>query len=137
MAAGDFRVALDGSFYYGASGSQASTEAVNVENVVLNLSPQTAQALQRGKTYTMNKVIALDATLSFDVWDIEGDGLVSAIETAVTGKSRIALYPTGQSSGKGLDADYYITGFSRNETDLTKISVEAKPTDEERDPSYA
>ena len=51
MAAGDYRIGLDGKFFYGPSGSQASTEANNVRNVNLNLSARTAEAVRRGKKW--------------------------------------------------------------------------------------
>lgn len=138
MAAGDFRIGLDGKFKHGNAGSTPSTISDNVDNVTLGLSARSAQALRRGKTWVMTKVTALEATLDFEVWDIEGDGLISALKTAYMGKTRIALYPTDAASGEGLDADWYITAFGRNETneDFIKYSVTAQPTDEVRDPNW-
>ncbi len=41
-------------------------------------------------------------------------------------------------SGEGLDADFYVTNFSRNEAneEFIAYSVTAEPTDEERDPAW-
>lgn len=137
MAAGDYTIALDGKFYYGTAGSQADTETTNVENVKLDLSPQTASVTPRGKTYTTTKPLSLDASLTFDVYDIEEDSFVSSLITAVTGKTSVALFPTDLSTGgAGLDGDFYVTGFTRDETDLTKYNVTCKPTHEDRDPSW-
>jgi len=38
MAAGDYRIGLDGVFFHGAAGTTAATESDNVRNVNLNLS---------------------------------------------------------------------------------------------------
>jgi len=134
----EMRIALLGKFYWGAAGSQAATETTNVENVKLSLNPATASRTRRTKTYTMTKVLSLDPELTFDVYDEASDSFLSAILTAATAKSRIAMFPTDTStSGVGLDADFYITGCDRDETDLTKYNVTAKPTDEVRDPAWS
>jgi hypothetical protein len=138
MAAGDRRIGLDGVFYYGDAGSQADTEASNVDNVRVQLSARTAEAVERGKSFVTKKPTVLEPTLTFDVADKEGDAFVAALESAAYDKTRLALYPTDASSGKGLDADYYITEFSRSETNTQFItySVTAVPTDESRDPVW-
>jgi len=138
MAAGDYRIGLDGKFYYGTAGNQASTEANNVRNVNLNLSKRTAEAVRRGKKWVAKKPVVTEASLEFEIFDIEGDAFLSAIKNAFMNDTRIALYPTDAASGEGLDADYYITNFSRNEAneDFITYSVTAEPTDEERDPAW-
>lgn len=139
MAVGDFRIALDGSFKYGPAGISAPTVSNNVDSVQFAGTAIEASALRRGKRWKMTKAIALDGTLSFKVWDIEGDALVAALETAFMSLGKIALWPTAANSGKGLDADYAITGFNRgeeNEQGFVEISVTAKPNDEQRDPVY-
>ena len=138
MAAGDYRIGLDGKFYYGTAGSQASTEADNVRNVNLNLTARTAEAVRRGKDWVAKKAVVLEAEITFEVYDIEADAFLSAIKNAYIGKSKIALYPTDASSGEGLDCDCYITSFGRNENneDFIVYSVTAVPVDEQRDPSW-
>jgi len=139
MAAGDYRIGLDGVFYHGAAGATAATEADNVRNVNLNLSKRTAEALRRGKKWVAKKPIATEATLEFEIFDIEGDAFLAAIRDAFMNDNRIALYPTDDASGEGLDADYYITNFSRNESneEFITYSATAEPTDEVRDPTWA
>lgn len=138
MAAGDYRIGLDGKFYRGAAGSTPSTEADNVDNVNLNCSARMAEAVRRGKTWVAKKAIILEATVDFELFDIEGDAFVAAIKAAFLGKSRIALYPTDADSGEGLDADYYISNFTRSEsnTEFITYKVTAEPTDEQRDPNW-
>lgn len=138
MAAGDYRIGLDGKFFYGAAGAKASAEADNVRNVNLNLSKRTAEALRRGKKWVAKKPIATEATLEFEIFDIEGDAFLATIKNAFMNDAKVALYPTDGASGEGLDADYYITGFSRNENneDFITYSATAEPTDESRDPQW-
>ena len=139
MAAGDFRVGLDGKFLYGSAGSTASTESNNVVECTLNLSARTADTTRRGKTWATSKPVLLEATVDFTIKDVEGDALISTVRGAYIGKSRIALYPTDADGGEGLDADFYITAFTRNEPleDVITYSVTAVPTDEERDPTWS
>jgi len=139
MAAGDYRIGLDGKFFYGAAGTTATTEADNVRNVNLNLSKRTAEALRRGKKWVAKKPIATEASLEFEIFDIEADAFLSTIKDAFMNDTKVALYPTDAASGEGLDADYYVTNFSRNESneDFITYSVTAEPTDEQRDPAWA
>jgi hypothetical protein len=138
MAAGDYRIGLHGEFLYGAAGSPATTVANNVRNVNLNLSKRTAEALRRGKQWVAKKTIATEASVEFEIFDIEGDTFLAQIKTAFMNDAKVALYPKDDASGEGLDADYYITGFSRNESneDFIIYSVTAEPTDEQRDPTW-
>jgi len=138
VAAGDYRIGLDGKFYYGNAGGQANTEADNVDDVTLNLSKRVAESLRRGKKWVAKKPIANEATIDFKVLDIEGDGFVAALESAYMNDTRIALYPTDGTGGKGLDADYYITQFNRQEDNegIISYTVKAEPTDELRDPQW-
>ena len=139
MAAGDYRVGLDGKFYYGSSGSQASTEADNVFNVNMGMTRRTAEAVRRGKTWVAKKPTIAEATVEFEMYDIDSDAFLTAIKDAFMNSTRIALYPTDASSGEGLDADFYITKFSRSEAneEFMTYSVTAEPTDEERDPAWS
>ncbi|HID74468.1 MAG TPA: hypothetical protein EYP56_00550, partial [Planctomycetaceae bacterium] len=82
MAAGDYRIGLDGKFLYGAAGSTATTEADNVRNVNLNLSKRVAEALRRGKKWVAKKTIATEAAVEFEILDIEGDAFLAQIKNA-------------------------------------------------------
>jgi len=138
MAAGDYRMGLNGVFNYGTAGSQAATPADNVDGVNLSLNAETAEAKRRGKTWVASNVTYLSAELTWKMYDIEADAFLMAIKNAYTGKGKIALYPTDVAAGEGLDADWYITGFNRTEDNDGYImyDVTAKPTDEQRDPTW-
>jgi len=138
MAAGDYRMGLDGKFYYGTAGTTAASEANNVDGVNLNLSSDEAEAKRRGKKWVATKVTYLRGELSWNMYDIEADPFLAAIKNAYIGKGKVALYPTDGASGEGLDGDYTITGFNRTEDNEGYImyAVTAKPIDEQRDPIW-
>lgn len=138
MAAGDYRIGLNGKFYSGSAGSQAATERDNVDEVVATFTGRTAEALRRGKTYVATEVVALEHTLTFKVFDIESDAFVTQIRTAFFAKTKLAFWAKDASTGEGLDADYVITGFSRDENNANIIAynVEAKPNDGQRNPVW-
>lgn len=139
MAAGDYRMGLDGAFLYGSAGSTPAGEADNVDNVNLEMSARMAEALRRNKKFVSKKPTYLECSLSFSLYDIEGDVLVAAIRAAFVNKTRVAMYPKDADSGEGLNADWYISKFSRTEDNEGYImyAVTAEPTDELRDPTWA
>jgi hypothetical protein len=141
MATGDIRIGLNGEFYYGTTGSTPSTEAENVDNVVLTISKRTAERIKRKKRYVTKKVTVTEATLTFDIVDEEGDAFLAAITTAAMADTSVALYAlnvAAASGGEGLNADWYITEFTRNESnpEIITYNVSAVLTDEDRDPVW-
>lgn len=139
MAAGDIQIGLDGKLLQGAAGSTASTEAVNAEDVTLNLTTEEVDITRRGATWTATKPVLVSAELTFTLQKREGDAVASALRTAFLAKGRIALFAKDSDTGTGLDADFYVTGMSDNQPlkDKQTWAVTAKPTDEERDPAWA
>lgn len=131
-------IGLDGKFYYGTAGTQASTETKNVDEVAINMSPRVAEAVRRGKKWVAVKPTVKEASVEFKMLDIEADAFMAAVKSAFFNNTRIALYPTDKASGDGLDADYYITAFNRSEgnEEFIEYSVTAQPTDEGRDPVW-
>jgi len=141
MATGDIRIGLYGELYYGTTGSTPVTEAANVDAVALAISKRTAERIKRKKRYVTKKVTVTEATLSFEISDEEGDAFLSAVKTAAMADTRIALYAldvAAASGGEGLNADWYITEFSRDENNAEFMSykVTAVLTDEDRDPAW-
>lgn len=142
MATGDIRIGLEGEFYYGIAGTTPATEAENVDSVSLAISKRTAERIKRHKKYVTKKVTVTEATLSFEIIDVEGDAFLTAIKNAAMNDTRIALYAldvASASGGEGLDSDWYITEFSRDENNAEFVSykVTAVLTDEDRDPAWA
>lgn len=138
MAAGDFRIGLDGAFKYGTAGSQAGTATDNVDDVSFSGTARTATAVVRGKTWTLDKPTILEGTLSFTMYDIESDAFYAAIESAFFNKTKIALWAKSAASGKGLDSDFYISGFtpSQDNEGFQTVAVVCRPTFEQRTPVW-
>jgi len=141
MAAGDLRIGLEGEFYYGTAGATPTTEADNVDSVSLSISKRTAERVKRHRRYVTKKVTVTEATLSFEIADEEGDDFLTAIKNAVMNDTRIALYALdvkAEDGGEGLDADWYITEFGRDEnnTEFVNYKVTAVLTDESRAPVW-
>ena len=138
MAAGDKRIGLEGAFLWGTAGSTPATETDNVDDVVLNMSKRVAEAVMRNRKWVAKKPTASEASLTFKVWDIEGDAFMAALLTAFNNDTRVALYAKDADSGAGLDADWYVTQMNRNEDNEGFIfyNCTAEPTDELRQPSW-
>ena len=139
MADGDYRIGLDGQFLFGAAGNPATTEITNVQDVTLDLSAIEADTKTRAsRTWATSKVVLLQGSVQFTMLDKEGDIALSALKTAFFSKGKVALWPKDAESGEGLDADYGITGFSRNEqlTEVIAYNVTAKPNNEQREPQW-
>lgn len=141
MAAGDLRIGLEGEFYYGAAGATPASEALNVDSVSLAISKRTAERVKRHRKYVTKKVTVTEATLNFEIVDEEGDAFLAAVKNAAMNDTRIALYALDvatASGGEGLDADWYITEFGRDENNAEFVSykVTAVLTDEERTPVW-
>ena len=70
-----------------------------------------------------------DGSIDFNmVWDDE-DLAFQAIQTAFFGKFDMAFLCLDKEGGQGLDADFSITNFTRNETlsDVLTVDVTIKP----------
>jgi len=71
------------------------------------------------------------------VWDSDDTGF-TAIKNAYFNNTPIALAILDHENGEGLDADFSITNFSRNEPleEAITVSVTAKPTYSTRAPAW-
>lgn len=129
--------------YYGDAGSQADTLASNVKDVNLNLETGVADVTTRGANgWRLTAATLKDGSVEFEMmWDT-GDAFFTAIQEAWTDSSNIALLvltgAVGAADSEGLDADFSITNFSRNEPleEAVTVSVTAKPAYSTRAPSW-
>lgn len=139
MAAGDVQIGLDGKFYYGTAGSTASTEATNIEDVTVNLSTTEVDITRRGSTWEGSKVILLTGEITATLQKREGDAFMTSVETAYLNKTRIAIYAKSSSTGKGLNADCYVTQMNDGQPlkDKQTYDLTFKITDELRTPTFA
>lgn len=134
-----FKLGLEGKIYYGPAGAKGTTELKNVKDVTLNLESSEADVTTRANNGWRATVAALkDASVEFQmVWDSEDAG-VTAIKEAYFNNSAIALAILDDENGEGLDADFAITKFNRDEPleNAMAVSVTAKPTYSARAPQW-
>lgn len=124
---------------HGPAGARASTTLGNVRNVTLNLETGESDVTTRANNGWRATVATLkDASLEFEmVWEPSDSGF-DAIKAAFLGNSAIALLALSSATGEGLDADFMITNFTREEPleEAIMVSVTAKPTLSTRAPAW-
>ena len=120
-------------------GAGAWTELKNVKDVTLNLEAGEADVTTRANAGWRATVATLkEGSVEFEmVWDSDDPGF-AAIRTAYFTNTPIALAILDGEDGEGLDADFSITNFSRNEPleEAITVSVTAKPTYSTRAPTW-
>jgi len=129
---------MDCVLYRGTAGSTADTEMSNVQDVTLNLECSESDVTTRGNSgWTATVATLKNGSVDFTmVWDTD-DTDFTAIQSAWFNKTAIALF-VADSNGTGLDADFTVTNFKRNEplTEAVTVNVTAKPTYSTRAPSW-
>jgi hypothetical protein len=134
-----YKLGLEGKLYYGDAGSTASNELKNTKDVTLNLDSSEADVTTRGNNGWRATVAALkDASIEWAmIWDTDDAGF-TAIKSAYLNGTPIALAVLDDTDGEGLDADFAITSFSREEPleEAMSVSVTAKPTYSTRAPAW-
>jgi len=107
--------------------------------VTLNLETGEADVTTRGNQGWRATVATLkNGSVEFEmIWDT-GDAGFTAIRQAYFNNTAIALAILDGANGEGLDADFSITNFSRNEPleEALTVSVTAKPTYSTRAPAW-
>lgn len=133
------RLGMEAKIYHGAAGSTATSELTNVKDVTLNLETGEADVTTRGNQGWRATVGTLkEGSVEFEmVWDSDDTGF-TAIKNAYFNNTPIALAILDYENGEGLDADFSITNFSRNEPleEAITVSVTAKPTYSTRAPAW-
>ena len=133
------RLGMEAKIYHGAAGSTATSELTNVKDVTLNLETGEADVTTRGNQGWRATVGTLkEGSVEFEmVWDSDDSGF-TAIKNAYFNNTPIALAILDYENGEGLDADFSITNFSRNEPleEAITVSVTAKPTYSTRAPAW-
>ena len=132
------KLGLDARLYFcaaGMGGTPTWTELTNVKDVTLNLETGEADVTTRGNAGWRASVATLkDGSIEFEmVWDTEDAGF-TAIKDAYFNNAAIAFAVMDgditTAGSQGLQADFTITNFSRNEPleEALTVSVTAKPT---------
>jgi hypothetical protein len=133
------KLGMDAKAYYGEAGTTATTELTNIKDLTLNLETGEADVTTRGNQGWRATIATLkDGSVEFEmIWD-SGDAGFTAIKTAYFTNSPLSLAILDGENGEGLDADFSITNFSRNEPleEALSVSVTAKPTYSTRAPAW-
>ncbi len=133
------RLGMDAKIYFGEAGSTATEEMANVKDVTLSLEAGEADVTTRANGgWKATAATLKDASVEFEmIWDTEDPGF-SAIQQAFFGNQPLALAILDGESGSGLDADFVITKFDRNEPleEAITVSITVKPTYSTRAPEW-
>ena len=120
-------------------GAGAWTELKNVKDVTLNLEAGEADVTTRANAGWRATVATLkEASVEWEmVWDTADAGF-TAIKNAFFNNDLIGLQILDEADGQGLQADFSITNFSRNEAleEAITVSVTAKVTYSDTAPSW-
>lgn len=133
------KIGIDCKLYQGVAGSLATTEIGNVKDVTINLELGEEDATTReAQGWEVTEPILFSASLEFEMLWKPTDANFTALRTAFFSRAAIALAALDGASGQGLDADFRIVKFTRNEPikGLVSVSVTAKPVFETRAPSW-
>ena len=133
------RLGLDAKLYYGVAGSTASTVIDNVKDLTLGLTTDEADVTTRGASgwkLTVSTLKSGDVGFSM-VWDTD-DAAFNAIKDAFFDNTAIAMLVLDGTSGSGLDADFSVTSFTRNENlaEALTVDISVKPTYSTRAPAW-
>jgi len=133
------RLGMQAKLYYGAAGATATTELTNVKDVTLNLEKSEADVTTRASNGWRATVATLkNGSVEFSMsWDTEDAGF-TAIKNAYFNDEAIALAVLDGEGGSGLDADFSVTNFTRNEPleEAITVNVTVKPTYVTRAPTW-
>jgi hypothetical protein len=132
-------VGLDAKIYRGTAGSPASTEMSNVRDVTLGDTRAEANISRRGSWFHVIKATRRSIEVNWTMINDDADADMTALRAAYVANTPLAFKILDKTSGKGVDADFYITKFERSEPDETEqtVAVTIKPTYDTRWPAEA
>jgi hypothetical protein len=137
-----FVLGMNGATKYktgGQGGGGTWTTLTNVKDVTLTLETAEADVTTRANAGWRATVATLkEGTVEFEmVWDTADAGF-TAIRTAFLTNAIIGLQVLDGDSGQGLQADFMVTSFTRNEPleEAMTVSVTAKITYSDDPPSW-
>ena len=133
------RLGMQAKLYHGAAGATATTELSNVKDVTLNLETGESDVTTRASNGWRATIATLkNGSVEFTlIWDTEDAGF-TAIKNAYFNNTAIALAVLDGEGGSGLDADFSVTNFTRNEPleEAITVNVTVKPTYVTRAPTW-
>jgi hypothetical protein len=131
-------IGLNAKLYQGNPGSPAASEVTIVGTVKLALEVGEATVKIRASQFELSETTLFKAGLEFDIlWD-DTDSNFNALWTAFTSRTARAFKCLSKANGKGIDADFKIFKFERNEDPEQGLmaSVAIKPCPSTRAPAF-
>ena len=131
----------EAKLYYGPAGSSAGTsnEFTIIRNATLNLSADEVDITDRNSANWKGFMAGLlDASVDIEINNDSSDGGYQDLRAAFIGRTAIALLILDEESGEGLDADFIVTGFTRNEqaAQAQTVSITVRPYNQDREPTW-
>jgi hypothetical protein len=123
-------IGLDAKLYRGTAGSSPSTEMTNVRDVTMPDSMAEANISRRASAFHVVKPTRRTIEVNFTMLNDDADADLTALRAAYAAKTALAFKVLDKTSGKGVDADWYIMKMERSEPDETEqtYAVTIKPT---------
>ena len=133
------KIGSDLKLYYGAAGQQATNELSIVRDVSLNLEKGEADITTRANGGWKATAGALkDGSVEIEILYDPDDAGFTALKNAYINNTAIALAILDGAGGHGLDADFAVLNFNRNEPleEAVTVSVTVKVTYVSRAPQW-
>lgn len=125
----DFILGMNAKIYYGAAGATATHELTNVRDVTVTLEAGEADVTTRANDgWRATAPTLKECNVEFEMVWKSSDAGFAAVKAAFLANETIALLVLSESGGEGIDGDFSITNFSRNEAleEAITVSVTAK-----------
>jgi hypothetical protein len=133
------KLGMHAKMYYGPAGATATNELGNTKDVTLSLETGEADVTVRKNGGWRAFVATLkNGTVEFEmIWDTD-DAAFIAIQDAWLNSTALAFAILDGENGHGLDADFAVTNFTRNEPleEAITVNVTIKPTYSTRAPAW-
>jgi hypothetical protein len=123
-------IGLDAKLYRGTAGATAATLMTNVRKVKLNREKDKANTSRRASRWKLAKVTMIQATVEFEMVGDDADPDLNAIRAAWEANTPLAFKVVDKASGHGVDADWEIVKFDRDEDEEKEqvYAVAIEPT---------
>ena len=123
-------IGLDAKLYRGTAGTTPTTEMTNVRDLTMPDTMGEANISRRVSAFHVVKPTRRTIEVNFTMLNDDADADLTALRAAYAAKTALAFKVLDKTSGKGVDADWYIMKMERSEPDETEqtYAVTIKPT---------
>lgn len=132
------RMGFDGRFYYGTSGTIASTYTTEVKDVSYSFEPTEADVSDRTSIYDLQDVAGIKFSIEGTVDNKDSSAFVAALRAAAAAGTAISVLTADKAGGFGVDADF-VVGLeeSQNLRDAQRLKFTLMPTNQgDREPTW-